>query len=298
MHAVTLSAEVCRQLEEALEVLTACAADTAATRAEALYAGWYARPRAPFEVPAGCPPDLVEMLRASHVGFLNWEDGWRVENVGPRGQAVVRRGAEVRLLERSDYAPVARPGLLPVPGDDVSVTCRRDRVEPGDGWWRTSGRAWRWAAAPPGLIRLYFDREVVDVPGLVAALTRMLADEPEPWLLKCAVDPKQYARSDVIIAYLALETIERLAAPIAALSHAGVDEARRAGPPLTLRVAPGLTAAFDPGGNESFGAHRCRLIAEAPRGGVGDVLARFADDGIDPARPWAREGDPLLPWER
>ena len=117
----------------------------------------------------------------------------------------------------------------------------------------------------------------------------MLADEPEAWLLKCAVDPKQYARSDVIIAYLALETIERLAAPIAALSHAGVDEARRAGPPLTLRVAPGLTAAFDPGGNESFGTHRCRLIAEAPGGGVDDVLARFAAEGIDPVRPWARE---------
>jgi hypothetical protein len=298
MHVVALTTDVNTQLEEALELLAGCESENAAVRAEALYAHWYARPRQGFEVPTGCPPDLVEMLRAAHVGFLTWEDGWRVENVGPRGQAVVRRGSEVRLLERCDYSPATRRGLLPRPGDEVSVTCRRDRVDPGDGWWRTSGPSWTWAAAPPGLVRLYFDREVVGVPSLVATLTHMLADEPEPWLFKCAVDPSQYARSDVIIAYLTPCAVERRAVQIVELARSGGVLGRCGGPPLTLRVAPGLTVAFDPGGDESFGAHRCRLIAEAADGGVQAVLARFAADGVNPARPWAREADPLLPWER
>jgi hypothetical protein len=290
--------DVNAQLEEALELLAGCGSDKTEVRAQALYSQWYARPRQPFEAPPGCPPDLVEMLRAAHVGFLNWEDGWRVENVGPRGQAVVRRGSEVRLLERSDYSPATRRGLLPRPGDAVSVTSRRDRVDPGDGWWRTSGPAWTWAAAPPGLVRLYFDCDVVGVPILVATLTRLLADEPEPWLLKCAVDPAQYARSDVTIAYLTPGAVERHAVQIVEIVRSGNVQARCGGPPLTLRVAPGLTAAFDPGGDESFGANRCRLIAEAANGGVQAVLARFAADGISPGRPWAREADPLLPWER
>jgi len=249
-------------------------------------------------VPPRCPPDLVEVLRAAHVGFLNWEDGWRVENVGPRGQAVVRRDNEVRLLDRCDYSPVTRRGLLPRPGDAVSVTSRRDRVDPGDGWWRTSGPGWTWSVAPPGLVRLYYDCGVVGVALLVGALTRLLADEPEPWLLKCAIDPAQYARSDVVIAYLTPDTVARRALQIVEVARSGHRQGRCDGPPLTLNVAPGLSVAFDPGGDESFGTHRCRLIAEAADGGVEAVLARFAADGINSARPWAREVDPRLPWER
>jgi Ser/Thr protein kinase RdoA (MazF antagonist) len=299
MHLVIApTTDVNTQLEEALELLAGCGSDNAVVRAEALYTQWYAQPRQPFEVPPGCPPDLVEMLRAAHVGFLNWEGGWRVENVGPRGQAVVRRGSEMRLLERSDYSPATRQGLLPRPGDAVSVSSRRDFVDPGDGWWRTSGPAWTWTAAPRGMVRLYFNCDVVGVSILVATLTRMLADEPDPWLLKCAVDPAQYARSDVIIAYLTPGAVERRAVQIVEFVRSGNIQGRRDGPPLTLRVAPGLTAAFDPGGDESFGAHRCRLIAEAANGGVQAILARFAADGISPARPWAHEVDPLLPWER
>lgn len=298
MRAVTLPTDAHDQLEKALELLAGCESDNAAVRAEALYAHWYALPRQPFEVPSGCPPDLVEMLRAAHPGFLDWEDGWCVESVGPRGQAVVRRGAQVRLLERSDYAPAIRRGLLPRPGDKVSVAGRRDRVE-GDGWWRTGGRSWSWVTAPTaGLVRLYFPRDVAGVPALVAALTRLLAAEPEPWLLKCATDPAQYARSDAVVAYLTTSTVERRAVQLVELALAGGDQAHPGGPPLTFPIAPGLTAAFDPGGDESFGVHRCRLIAEAPTGTVQAVLAWFASDGVDPARPWARMHDPLLPWER
>jgi hypothetical protein len=297
MYALALKTGVEGQLEEALELLAGCESDDVAIRTDALYAQWYTRPREGFEVPSGCPPDLVEMLRAAHAGFLDWEDGWCVVDVGPRGQAVVRRGSEVRLLERTDYSASTRPGLLPRAGDTVSVTRRRDRVDPGDGWWRTSGPSWTWSAPPACLVRLYFDGDVTGVASLVAALTRMLADEHEPWMLKCAVDPPQYARSDAIIAYLTPHAIERRAVQLVDLARSGDIRGRSGGPRLTLTVAPGLTAAFDPGRDESFGTHRCRLIAEAAHGGVEAVLARFAADGVNHARPWAREADPLLPWE-
>lgn len=297
MHALDLSIDVHEQLEEALALLAGGGSDEVVVRAEALYAHWYTRPRQPSEMPHGYPPNLVEMLRAAHAGFRDWEDGWRVENVGPRGQAIIRRGAEVRLLERSDYSPSARRGLLPRPGDEVSVTRRRDRVDPDDGWWRTGGRSWSWVVAPAGLIRLYFNHELAGLPALVAGLTGMLAGEPEPWLLKCATDPALHARTDATVAYLTAGTLERNAAGVLEIARAAGAHARAGGPPLTMPVAPGLAMAFDPGGEESFGAHRCRLIAEARGGTVKAVLARFASDGVDPARPWARREDPRLPWE-
>jgi hypothetical protein len=298
MHAVGQSIEVYEQLEEALAFVEGSGADDAHIRAEALYAHWWARPRYPSKVPSGCPPDLVEMLRAAHYGFRDWERGWRVENVGPRGQAILRRGAQVRLLERSDYSPIARGGLLPRAGDEVWVPRRRDRVDPEDGWWRTSGQSWSWGAAPTGLVRLYFNREVAGLPGLVAGLTGLLADEPEPWLLKCATDPASHMRTDAAIAYLTMGTVERRAAEIVELALDTGGHARMGRPPLTAPVVPGLAAAFDPGGDESFGAHRCRLIAESTAGTLEAVLRRFAADGVDPARPWARREDPQLPWER
>jgi HopA1 effector protein family len=300
MRTVAPSTGVREQLEEALASVAGGGSDDVAVRAEALYAHWYTRPPQPSQVPPGCPPDLAEMLRAAHAGFRDWEGGWRVESVGPRGQAVVRRAAELRLLERSDYAPTTRRGLLPRTGDDVSITRRRDRVDRDDGWWRTSGRSWSWVTAPACLVRLYFNRGVAGLPALVAGLTGLLADEPEPWLLKCATDPAVHARSDATVAYLTPSTVERRGADVVelALALAADGHARAGGPPLTMPVVPGLAVAFDPGGDESFGAHRCRLIAEARGGTVDSVLERFVGDGVDPARPWARRDDPRLPWER
>jgi hypothetical protein len=290
--------DVRAQLAEALSLVAGSDAADAAGLAELLYAQWYARPRHPFVMPSGCPPDLAEMLRAAHAGFRHWERGWRIEDVGARGQAVVRRGSELRLLERCDYSSTARPGLLPRRGDQVAVTGRRDRVDPAERWWRTSGRSWSWVAAPAGLVRVYFNVELAGLPALIERLTGLLAEEDEPWLVKCATDPAVHARADATVAYLTRDAIERRAAQIVDVALGAGDHARTTGPPLTMPVVAGLAVAVDPGCDESFGMHRCRLIAEATGADVEAVLERFARDGVDAARPWARRDDPRLPWER
>jgi hypothetical protein len=276
-------------LADALALVADCEAKDASALAELLYAGWYARPRDPFALPRGCPPDLVETLRAAHVGFRQWEGGWQVEHVGARGQAVVKHGVEVRLVERSDYSPSERPGLLPQPGDHVSVTCRRDRVDPADGWWRTAERSWSWVSPPAHLVRLYLNVELIELPALVERLTALLATEDEPWLLKCAVDPRAHARADATVAYLTPVAVERRSSQLVELTRLAGAYARTDRPPLTMPVVPGLAVAVDPGPDESFGVQRCRLIAEAavgPEASIEAVLERFARD------------DPQLPWER
>ena len=280
------------ELEAALAVLAACPSRDVTARARHLYGHWYAVPRAGATVPPGTPRDLVEGLRAAHAATDRWERGWRIADVGPRGQALLRRGDEVRLLERCDLSSVERPGLLPRPGDEAWATARRDRVDPGDGWWRTAGAAWAWTAPPARLVRLFYAVELPALDALVARLTALLDTEPEPWMLKCATAPQTHARADATVLFVTAAAAERHAAALAAAAPAGAPDHR---PPLTLRVARGVAAAVDPGGDESFGSHRCRLIAEAG-GDVDAVAARLRADGIDPARPWARAGDPALPW--
>src|SRR3954467_10154005 len=118
MTALALPRETRTQLEDALAVLAGMEHGDRDARRDTLYAEWYARPRRADDRFTG-PDDLVELLRAAHAGFHDWQPGWRVEDVGARGQAVVRRGTELRLLERCDYSPSARRGLLPRRGDEV-----------------------------------------------------------------------------------------------------------------------------------------------------------------------------------
>ena len=74
-------------------------------------------------------------------------------------------------------------------------------------------------------------------------------------------------------------------------------------PALTLRLAPGLAFAEDPGGGESYGAHRCRLITEAVLTAwdaresrsserLRHVTERFRRGGVDLARPYLGPGSP------
>lgn len=295
-----------RQLGEAVGAVGPAAPAT--ELAELLYARWYAPPRWPVDQSPHRPPDLVELLRAAHAGFLHWEGGWSAERVGRRGQVVARRAGAVRLLERSDYVAVGRPGLLPRPGDELSVCGRCDVADRTDGWWRTCGPSWPWTAPPRGLVRLYWSTRLAGLPGLVHRLTGLLADETEPWLLKCACTVDVHARDDATVLYLTPGTVHRRAGELVDAALALGGDARDGGPPLTLPVAGGLAAAIDPGGDDSFGSQRCRLVAEgiaahrgaAPGGPsvLDAVVARLAGAGVDVSRPWAHRTDPLLPWER
>jgi hypothetical protein len=300
-----------RELTRAVGIAVALASGApgagAPELAEHLYASWYALGVADEipSAPASLPPTLAEMLRAAHAGSRRWEPGWVAERVGAAGRVVARRGTEVRLLDRPDYVGIDRLGLLPRPGDALVVSGRHDIVDIGGGWWRTAAAGWRWHTPPPGLVRLYWHAGVEGLPALVGGLTAELADEGDPWLLKCALAPAVHARADATVAYLTLDTVRRRANALVGLAPRALRAGGDRRPPLTLMVAPGLAAAFDPGGGESFGEHRCRLVAETVIAGhargepptVEDVVRRFAMDGVEGGRPWGRSDDPRLPWE-
>lgn len=273
--------------------------------ADLLYATWYARAGvATASVPAGFPSDLVAVLRAAHGASQRWEEGWIVQRVGPAAMVAVARAGEHRLLYRSDYVAAARPGLQARIGDQVLATSRRDEVDPDGSWWRTRGRSWSDATPPLDLIRLYWSVQLAQLPRLVGLLTELLDQVEDPWMLKCAVDPAVHARADSVVLYLSREQVESLTDEIDAIRSGIQSNARATRPPFALAVGPGLAVAEDPGTGESFGQHRCRLVAEAVIEGGGDlarvtaaVVARFSADGIDPDRPHAR-GPRMLPWER
>lgn len=274
-----------------------------------LYQHWYAAPSERLDVPDDLPRPLHGALRAANATRATWEAGWNVERCGPRGAVVVRGDGGVRMASRSEYLVLDGDGAVTsdsaCTGSPVLIAGRRDRLDPDGGWWRTAGRAWRFTTAHPGMVRMYWNTDPVGAIDVVEQVTALLADDPRPWMLKCAADPEVYRRRDAVVLYLARDVVEARADELAgtAVSLAGV--LRTGQVPFTLPVAVGVGAAVDPPGDESFGQHRCARVAEAVRrcdgklGVLRDAIgSALTDVDVDIDTPHRRRSDGALPWER
>ena len=267
-----------------------------------LYVAWFSgslEPEEPFA--AGGSRDLTEALRAAHAGTRRFSRGWRARRVSSVGRVVAERDGELRLLGSADYVAAGRPGLAPRVGHEITATERRDSLEASPGYWLTTHPRWPDKESLPPLVRIYWNAAAGDAPALVNALTAALLDAPEPWALKLPVDAALHARRDAAVLYLARAHYAALAPAIAAAAAGLRDVLVAEEPPLTLRLAPGVGLAEDPGGDHSFGTSRCLLVAEgiaaAVRSGehgegamLAAVIARMRGAGLDPERPQLEPG--------
>jgi hypothetical protein len=124
-------------------------------------------------------------------------------------------------------------------------------------------------------VRFYWNLAAAGGPAFLSALCAL--DRARiPFQMKVPVDPRGYARSDAGVLYLDDESVavagETIAAAHAALRFALRDEV----PLFARRLAPGLAFAESPPTGDSFGLHRCDLIAE----GLVRAFERGAD-GLD-----------------
>jgi HopA1 effector protein family len=271
-----------------------------------LYGEWYLAGPLTAEAGGVDPPspadlNLVDALRAAHADDERWLDGWVVAGVSNRGRIAVSRGGRDRVLARVDVLPRHRPGLPPRVGDEVQVTARRDTLDSVGAFWFAYGGSWDEGVIPPGLVRFYWNVAQAATPELVRALSGGLSDAVDSYALKVAVADRDVERPDRAVLYLLPSEVAGAHPTIRSTHRALRRHLRPRSPRMTLRLADGLAAAEDPDTGESFGEHRCRLLAEAvtevgrPRrsgkdGAVDAVIEHLLGAGIDPARPHLRPG--------
>jgi hypothetical protein len=150
--------------------------------------------------------------------------------------------------------------------------------------------------------RVYFNVGAEGAVRLVARCTRLLNDAGIPFDLKVVGDPRAAARCDAAVLYLERGGFRRARERLRAIvtdcgAHLGGDP-----PALTRPLAPGVSVGEHAlGSGVSFGASRCRLLAEAivaadERGitalaGRLDTVARqFAEQGLDVDAPYLAPG--------
>ena len=257
-----------------------------------LYANWYA---APLDKPRrDSPVPLVESLRAADHGSGTWEEGWIAKSVSSAGRVVAVREREQRMLSPGDYVSIRLPGLVPPVGTPVTVVRRCDSTTALPGYWVTHSH--RWFSERGTLARLYWNVQTAGAPVLVRQLTRAL--DRAPFCLKVPSEPAGFARADAAVLYVPAAMVPVLRGSLRGAHESVLDWLSPDTPPLTKPIGLGLGAAETRcDAAESFGQHRCRLIAQAllpafqrRRPALADLLsaigAQFLREGLTLSHPW------------
>lgn len=138
------------------------------------------------------------------------------------------------------------------------------------------------------MVRLYWNLRADGAVPFVAAATRALNAAGAAFRLKVLHDPAAFTRCDAAVVYLARDDYPALSTLLLGLHAELAAYLSPRVPVFTATLAPGLGFAEDPGTGESFGEHRCALMAEAlvtaaetgapPLEAIGK---RFARAGLD-----------------
>lgn len=224
------------------------------------------------------PSALVREMAAANAGSGSLQAGWRVTRECDDGSIVVQRDGLTLWADPDDV--IGRDAT----GSDaaqVSVRLPEEVIGRPGGFYAAFGSAGRGPdddSAP--VDRLYWNVAPTHRPALVGAVTRALNRDGLPFRLKVLGDPVA-GRCDAGVLYTSSSLRSRVVQALPGiLRDVGAHSLRMPVPVFTLPLAPGLGFAEHPPGAESFGSHRCGLLADAAVGayasGAVALAARLA----------------------
>jgi lantibiotic biosynthesis protein len=271
-----------------------------------LYRFAYSRPLV-SPLPAEDPPshspfdrELLARLAPPNGAGGRWEEGWVISAVHSGGQVTARRGSLERDFWPGQYISLDGPLARPRAGAVLRVFYARDSttLQPGF-YYRFSEAAEEESYS--GVIRAYWNIHREGAATLMSRLPPRLDAFHLPYRMKCMALASEFARTDAAVLYFSKRHAPLFFELLLGL-HGELEEALEDAVPLfTLRLAKGLGLAEDPTTGESFGQHRCRLVAEAAwasfLAGKTDLEAvlketrrRLAAAGVDPERLYRNAG--------
>jgi hypothetical protein len=209
--------------------------------------------------------------------------------------------ALTRMLRQRWWLGLGLPGAV-LAAQRRAADRHRGPCEP----WRTWGEHWDPVAHPAEpLLRIY----LACAPGTglqtVATVTDRARAWSEPWLLSSRALHQPVPTADATVLTVPVASLAPLRKHLARLVADLRPFLASQAPLLTLHVTRGVGIAECPGGDASYGEHRCRLVATAVLEHREEPLrelqrrtqAAFWSVGVDPRRPY-RSVDAAWQWHR
>jgi len=203
---------------------------------------------------------FVQRLSASNVGNGTREPGWRVRGTENRTVIVERHGLSLWLSHEDTWPRVRR--RVPPRETTVSVRFPKELLQLSPGFYMALGDRWLDAENGHDVLRFYWHLRSDGANALVAAATVRLNRARLPFRLKVVSEPERYLRCDAGVLYARKRDYALLASVVRAVYADVSSQLEPTTPVFAKRLAPGLGLAEDPGHGDSFGMHRCGLLAE------------------------------------
>ncbi|MFN7937892.1 MAG: lanthionine synthetase LanC family protein [Bryobacteraceae bacterium] len=248
-------------------------------------------------LPAIPAADLTATLQQSNRTRNTADHGWQAVELLPNGELAARKRGIIRRFAPGSYLSAERgPSSPPEKDDPVSIYFKKESLltQPGNYFVfsETLGAEPEWST----LYRFYWHIAPEGAPALVEAVTDECNAFQLPFRFKCPRQAASYSRRDAAVLYIA-QHHTHLLLPILERIRRRVEPWLRPSAPLFTRpLSPGLAFAENPPGPDSFGMHRCRLLAEAILQHGGNLERCFLDAGLSLEKPWLNPGSEDLPW--
>jgi hypothetical protein len=237
-----------------------CRRHLVASLREVLYASFYTT-GVPVPVrwngahPVAADPRLTTALSDANVGDGSWESAWILNSCNDGDVVVSTPRLRVRV-SASDCR--AGDGGQIRAGSAVSVPLPKELPALSPGFFMVLGAAEFEGAT----LRVYWHITAPGAPALVRALSSRLKAETVPFRLKVANHPARFDRCDAAVLYLPVEAFDVTRGMLADIATALTSRLRPRTPAFTRVLAPGVGVAESPTTRESFGEHRCGLLAD------------------------------------
>lgn len=207
--------------------------------------------------------EFARRLSNANRGREGWLEGWRVESLGTGGIVVAASGAELRVAAPGDYALTFAEEVPPCVGCAVMLRARKESLALQEGVYCALG------AEPPrtneerAVTRLYFNATPSASLLLTEAATTHLNEWRVPFTLKVMLRPEDRDRRDAAVLYIPHERHSDIFRLLEKIPPQLFAQLRHGVPLFTEPLREGIGLAESPLGGESFGMHRCRLLAES-----------------------------------
>ncbi len=200
-------------------------------------------------------------LSAANCGKGTWEPGWIIQGPEEEGRIPVRKDqltlwvTPLQLRSLGNSARTGTPCRIRV-GKELRELMPGFYIAIGDGDERSTrdeeGR----------LVRFYFHVEANGAVTFIRTVTMVLNRAGVPFRAKVVNQLEGFPRADAAVLYLDKRDYKRVAPLLPAMYEPLRPLLRKTVPLFTKRLADGLGLAEDPQTEDSFGQHRCRLVAQ------------------------------------
>jgi class II lanthipeptide synthase len=204
--------------------------------------------------------EFIDELSSANRGAGYLTEGWQITSLA-NNELIARKNGLAFCVQKPDCH--TGNGDLLDPAACVSLRFPKELLGISPGFYMAVSDVEMLDFHGPDVVRFYWNLRPEAAVPLMEELTRELNCARRPFRFKVVNDRGAFSRCDAAVLYVSKSDYAPVAQIVERIYPKISERLNERVPAFTRRLAPGLGFAEDPGTkHDSFGTHRCRLLAE------------------------------------